>query len=63
MSVAKILVAILLGGQVLWAMHQGATIFTPACADFTNRLNDQFNSALMMALLLGLGGFWSKPNG
>ncbi|MCA0423979.1 MAG: hypothetical protein LCH61_11750 [Proteobacteria bacterium] len=59
MNVAQFLVALLLGGQVLWAMFQGVTVFTPACADHAARLNDQFNSAILFAALLALGGFWS----
>ena len=63
MNVGQLLVALLLGGQALWALIQGATVFTPACADFSTRVNDQFNSALLFAALLACAGFWSKRHG
>lgn len=61
MNPARIVVALLLAGQALYAIYQGVTIFTPACADAQFRLNDQFNSAIVLAALLAAGGFWSRP--
>lgn len=63
MSAARILVAILIAGQAGWAILQGVTIFTPACADQAQRISDQFNSAVLFAVLLAAGGFWSRPHG
>ena len=55
-------VAFMLIGQALWALYQGVTFYTPACANFQQQLNDQFNSALLIAALLAAGGFWRKTN-
>lgn len=55
-------VAVMLLGQALWALFQGITFYTPACADLSQRLNDQFNSALLIAALLAAGGFWRKSS-
>lgn len=53
-------VAFMLILQAANALYQGVTVITPACADFTQRLNDQFNSALFIAALLYAGGFWRR---
>lgn len=63
MSTARILVALLLAGQAIYALAHGVTLVTPACADQAQRLNDQFNTAILMAVLLAAGGFWSDRHG
>lgn len=54
----QMLVATLICTQIISAVWNGVTIVTPPCADFGQRVNDQFNSGILLAVVLWLGGFW-----
>lgn len=63
MNTARTTIATLIAGQAIYALAQGATLVTPACAAQAQRLNDQLNTAFLLAVLLWAGGFWSNRHG